>query len=106
MIHFIIGCQVCQENKYATLSPARLLSPLPIPQQIWTNISLNFIEGLPTSKGFNSILVVLDRLSKHGYLISLKHPFQPKNVDEAFIREVVKLHDFPKLWRQIENTSS
>ena len=60
MVKFITGCQVCQENKYSTLSHVGLLFPLPIPQQISTDISLDFVEGLPSLKGFNSLLVVVE----------------------------------------------
>ena len=58
--NFIVTCEVCQRNKSNNLSPAGLLQPLPIPTQVWTNISMDFIGGLPKSKGKDTILVVVD----------------------------------------------
>ncbi|TYK22515.1 transposon Tf2-1 polyprotein isoform X1 [Cucumis melo var. makuwa] len=51
------SCITCQRNKSLALSPAGLLMPLEIPHQIWSDISMDFIDGLPKAKGWNVILV-------------------------------------------------
>ena len=57
---YVRHCPVCQQSKYVALSLGGLLQPLPVPHQIWEDVSMDFIKGLPKSVGRDSILVVVD----------------------------------------------
>ena len=94
---FVANCQVCQQNKYEALSPAGLLNPLPIPEHVRNEVSMDFISGLPRAKGVDTIMVVVDRLSKYAHFLALSHPLTTKEVDKLFIKEIVHLHRFPKV---------
>ena len=79
--HYIQRCDVCQRNKHDTMTLTSLLQLLPISDWVWEDVSMDFIEGFPTSSGFFVIFVVVDRLSKYGHFIALKHPYSAKMVE-------------------------
>ena len=71
------------------------MQPLPIPERVWEDISIDFITGLPRSRGFEAILVVVDHLTKYCHFVPLKHPYTAKALAEIFVRGVVRLHGVP-----------
>ncbi|KAJ9562283.1 hypothetical protein OSB04_007443 [Centaurea solstitialis] len=88
-------CEVCQRNKVLSGSPAGLLQPLALPNTVWSDVTMDFIEGLPKSSGWNTIMVVVDRMSKYAHFVPLKHPFNAQTVAAAFVKEIVRLHGIP-----------
>ncbi|KAI9182524.1 hypothetical protein LWI28_026190 [Acer negundo] len=53
-------------------------------------------ERRPSSGGYESILVMVDRLSKGAHFIPLKHLFTASSVAKTFLDNVVKLHSIPQ----------
>lgn len=76
-------------------SPSGLLQPLPIPSQVWEDLTMDFIEGLPRSNGFDTVVVVVDGFTKFAHFLPLKHPFNASSVASVFVKEIVRLHRFP-----------
>jgi len=91
---YVHNCLICQQTKHDITLPSGLLQPLPILEQIY--MAMDFITSLPSSNGHTIIMVVIDRLSKYVHLASLKTEFNSKQVVEFFVKNIVKLHGFPK----------
>jgi hypothetical protein len=96
IVDYVQKCMVCQQAKTTNTSPAGLLQPLPIPSQVWEDIAMDFITGLPISSGYTTIMVVVDRLTKYAHFVSMKSDYTSKSVAEAFMHNIVKLHGMPK----------
>jgi hypothetical protein len=70
-------CDVCQRVKAKHQRPARLLHPLKIPEWKWEEIGMDFMIGLPrTPRGYDSIWVIMDKLTKVAHFISVKTTYK------------------------------
>ena len=76
------GCDAYQWNKNHTEQPAGKLMPNSIPKKLWTYISADFITKLPLAQGYDSILVVVNRLTKIVHFV----PTTEKTLAEGLAR--------------------
>ena len=58
---------------------------------------MDFITGLPKSKGHNVIMVIVDHLTKYAHFIALSHPFTTSIVAKVFFENIQNLHGTPKV---------
>ena len=94
---YIAKCDICQRVKAGHQRPAGLLQPLQIPEWKWDSVGMDFITGLPTSsRGNDSIWVIVDRLSKVAHFLPVKTTYQSSKLAELYIARIVSLHGVPK----------
>jgi hypothetical protein len=97
IVEYITRCMECQKVKDEHRHPVGLLQPLPIPEWKWDVVTMDFITGLPrTSKQHDSIIVVVDKLTKAAHFIPLKTTHRAADVADIFLKEVARLHGIPK----------
>jgi hypothetical protein len=56
---------------------------------------MDFNEGLPKSKQFDSIMVIIEKFSKYAHFIPLAHPYTAASLAKLFMDSVYKLHVMP-----------
>lgn len=95
IVQFVQQCVNCQRNKHEHLPYPGLLQPLPIPDKVWMHINMDLLGGLPLSAGYDTILVVVDRLTKMSHFMALSHPFSAKDVAQVFLDNILWLHGIP-----------
>ena len=94
---YVSECDICKRVKASHLRPASLLQPLSIPSWKWEDISMDFIVGLPkTSKGYDSIWVIVDRLTKSAHFLPVKTIYRAQYYAELYISLIMSLHGVPK----------
>jgi len=93
---YVEGCDACQCNKNRTEQPAGKLMPNFIPEKPWMHISADFITKLLLAQGYDSILVVVDRLTKMVHFIPTTEKTSAEGLARLFRDNVWKLHRLPE----------
>ncbi len=99
----VVGnCVACHQNKPKRHKPYGLLQPLTPPTRPWTNVTMDFIVKLPASLDpatghvYDSILVIVDRLTKESKFIPTNETLTAEGLLYLFNRHVVSDHGMPE----------
>lgn len=85
---WIQNCHTCTCTTTSRETQQGVLKPLPIPNQAWQDISMDFITHLPASQGYNAILVVVDYLTKMKHFLLYKGTCDSKEVAQLYIEHI------------------
>jgi transposase InsO family protein len=94
---FIRNCDVCGRTTIWREKRRGLLKPLPVPDRVWQEISVDFITDLPLSHGATMLCVITDRLSKGTILFEVLTSQQgAEGFANLFLKHYVKTHWLPR----------
>jgi hypothetical protein len=94
---YVFNCDTCWKVNAHYMKPGGLLQPLSIPEWKWNDISMDFIVDLPlTAHKFDSIWVIMDRLSKSTHFIPVHTNYNVQKYARIYIAHVLCLHGVPK----------
>jgi hypothetical protein len=94
---YVFKCDTRRRVKVDHLRPAGNLQPSSIPEWKWKNVYMDFIVGLPhTSRGYNSIWVIVDRLTKSAHFIPVATTYRVRQYAELYMSHIVRYHGILK----------
>ena len=93
---YVSTCNMCLHTKTIKQPPTGELHLLLIPNTPWDTISVDFIMELPESNGQDSIMVVVDSVTKRSHFVSMVTTILSIRAAQLYIRHVWKHHGLPK----------
>jgi hypothetical protein len=95
---YVSQCDTRRKIKAEYMKPGGLLQPLSIPEWKCDDISMDFIMGLlMTAHKFDSIWVIIDRLTKSAHFIPVSTKYQVEEYAEIYVAHVLCLHGVLKM---------
>ena len=94
-------CDLCMKTKSQRHKPYGELQPLPVAQRPWDSITMDFITKLPLSEEpstgifYDSIMVIVDRLTKFSYYLPYREATDAEELAYIFYRNIVSIHGLP-----------
>nr|GEZ54520.1 reverse transcriptase domain-containing protein [Tanacetum cinerariifolium] len=95
---YVSKCLTCAKVKAKHLKPSGLMQQLEIPKWKWENVTMDFVTRLPrTPSSYDSIWVIVDRLTKSAYFLPKKKTNSIKKLAELYLKEIMCRHGVPVL---------
>ena len=92
---YVTGCDLYQWMKNRPQQPFGPLVPNKVPNRPWKIISMDLITQLPESNGYNTICVIVNRLTKRAHFIPINNRFSSKDMAQLLYDKVYPLHGLP-----------
>ena len=92
---YVDGCDLCQRYKSTRHSPYGLLQPIPTANAPWKRVTTDFIVKLPSSGGFDAIMVVVDKNTKLAHFILTTETINSNETAMLYLHHVWKHHGTP-----------
>ncbi|GJX64089.1 putative reverse transcriptase domain-containing protein [Tanacetum coccineum] len=90
---YVSNCLTCLKVKAEYHKSSGLLVQHEIPQWKWEKITMYFIIKLPkTSSGYDTIWVIVDRLTKSAHFLPMKKTDTMERLTRLYLKEVVSRH--------------
>jgi hypothetical protein len=97
VIEIVFACVTCQKNKACRHKPYGLFQPLPVPEKPLRTSIFDFIVKLPkTSRGNDSILIFIDKLTKMVHFVACKEKSSERELSELYVDQVFLLHNLSR----------
>jgi hypothetical protein len=87
---YVMTCNIYSRSKVPRHRPYGLLRLLLILKKPWSSISMDFITNLPSSKAFDSIFVVVDRLTKMAHFMPCNKSVSGEKTARLFMDNIYK----------------
>ncbi|GJW48960.1 putative reverse transcriptase domain-containing protein [Tanacetum coccineum] len=85
---YVSKCLTCAKVKAEHQKPSGLLQQLEIPVWKWERITMDFITKLPrTPSGYDSIWVIIDRLTKSAHFILMNEKFRMERLTRLSLQK-------------------
>jgi len=93
---YVATCDPCLRTKVQHQRPTSELQPLPVPEERWEVMSVDFIVELPESGGYDAIMVVVDSVGKRAHFMEMVTTITAAGAANLYLRHVWKHHGLPR----------